>query len=412
MTMSKIDYNSNRRVVVTGLGVVSSLGIGWQEFWKNLLAGKSGISRITAFDTSKYDRHYGGEVKNFDPTKFISQRKVPRLGRATQMAIAASKLALKDAHLSFGDVKGSRSGVCVGTTMGEPQIMERVDEKSFKNGNKLEYDFNSSMSYPASSIANHVANYLKLEAMNTVFSTACSSGNYAIARAYDLIRTGRCNFMLAGGSDALSRIAFTGFGRLYAMALEKCCPFDKNRQGMILGEGAGMLFLESLETAKKRRAHVYAEIFGYGMSCDAYHMSEPNVDGVVKALNKVLRNSVVEPADIDYISAHGTGTVENDEAECMAINRVFGKRTKNIPVSAIKSMLGHTMGASAAFGAIACCLTIKSGRIPPTIDHEHADPKCAIDCVPNVGRERRVKMALNNAQAFGGNNACVILRSY
>src|SRR3989338_9250802 len=310
------DQNSNRRVVVTGLGVVSSLGIGWQEFWKNLLAGKSGISKITAFDTSKYDRHYGGEVKDFDATNFISQRKVPRLGRATQMAIAASKLALKDAHLGLIDVKGSKSGVCVGTTMGEPQIMERVDEKSFKNGNKLEYDFNSSMSYPASSIANHVANYLKLEAMNTVFSTACSSGNYAIARAYDLIRRGKCDFMLAGGSDALSRIAFTGFGRLYAMAPEKCCPFDKKRQGMILGEGAGMLLLESLETAKKRRAHIYAEILGYGMSCDAYHMSEPKVEGVEKALKKALKSSNISPDEVDYISAHGTGTIENDAAEC------------------------------------------------------------------------------------------------
>ncbi len=397
----------NRRVVVTGLGVVSSLGIGWQEFWKNLLAGKSGISKITTFDTSKYDRHYGGEVKNFDPTKFISQRKISRLGRASQMAIAASKLAVKDAHLNLSDVKGPRSGVCIGTTMGEPQIMEMVDEKSFKKGNKLEYDFNSSLAYPASSIANHVANYLKFEAMNTVFSTACSSGNYAIARAYDLIRTGKCDFMLAGGSDALSRIAFTGFGRLYAMAPEKCCPFDRNRKGMILGEGAGILFLESLETAKKRRVPIYAEIIGYGMSCDAYHMSEPKVEGVVKALNKALGNSIVELSDVDYISAHGTGTMENDEAESIAINRVFGKKTKNIPVSATKSMLGHTMGAAATFGAIACCLAIKNRKIPPTINHGQDDPKCAIDCVPNVSRKHTVEIALNNSQAFGGNNACV-----
>ncbi len=405
------DYNSNRRVVVTGLGVVSSLGIGWQEFWKNLLAGKSGISRITAFDTSPYDRHYGGEVKNFDPTKFMSRKKAERLGRASQMAIAASKLALKDAHLNLKDINGLKSGVCIGTTMGEPQIMEKVDEKSFREGDKLKYDSQSSMSYPACLIANQVGSYFKFEAVNAVFSTACSSGNYAIARAYDLIRTGKCDFMLAGGSDALSRIAFTGFGRLYAMAPEKCCPFDKNREGMILGEGSGILFLESFKTAQKHRAQIYAEILGYGMSCDAYHMSEPKVGGVVKALDKAIRNSRVKPANIDYISAHGTGTMENDEAESMAINRVFGKKTENIPVSATKSMLGHTMGASAAFGAIACCLAIRDGRIPPTINHEHDDPKCAIDCVPNVGRKHRVKIALNNAQAFGGNNACVAFQN-
>ena len=401
----------NRRVVVTGLGVVSSLGIGWQEFWKNLLAGKSGISKITAFDTSPYNRHYGGEVKNFDPTQFMSRKKAERLGRASQMAIAASKLALKDSYLIFKDVNGSKSGVCIGTTMGEPQIMERVDERSFRKGHKLEYDFNSSMSYPASSIANHVANYLKLEAMNTIFSTACSSGNYAIARACDLIKFGKCDFMLAGGSDALSRIAFTGFGRLYAMAPQKCCPFDKNREGMILGEGAAMVCLESLESAQRRGVKIYAEILGHGLSCDAYHMSEPKVNGIVKALNKALINSSIQLEEIDYISAHGTGTVENDEAECKAINLVFGKRTKYIPVSSIKSMLGHTMGVASVFGAIACCLAIRDGKIPPTINYEKNDPKCKIDCVPNNGRRHMVKIALNNSQAFGGNNACLVLGS-
>lgn len=398
----------NRRVVVTGLGVVSSLGIGWQEFWKNLLAGKSGISRITAFDTSKYDRHYGGEVKNFDPTQFMSRKKAERLGRASQMAIAASILALKDGKLVFKKkIDRDRMGVFIGTTAGEIQILEELDDYKFKNRRK----FNNSLMlvYPASSLSVNVSLEHKFNNRSYVFPTACASGNYAFGYAFDQIRSSKLDYALAGGADAFSRIVFTGFGRLYAIAPEKCQPFDKNRQGMIPGEGSGMLLLESLETARKRRAPIYAEILGYGLSSDAHHMTESSVIGIAKALQKALKSSGISADEVDYTSAHGTGTVENDEAECQAINKVFGKRTKQIPISSIKSMIGHTMGAASAFGAIACCLAIKDSRILPTINYEHDDPKCAIDCVPNVSRKHKVRIALNNAQAFGGNNACLVL---
>ncbi len=408
--MDRNNVDKNRRVVITGLGVVSSLGIGWQEFWKNLIAGKSGISRISAFDTSSYDRHYGGEVKGFDPAKFINIRKSKRLGRASQMAIVAGKLAMEDARLRL-DLKGrGRAGVCIGTTMGEPQIMEKVDEKSFSAGGQLEYDFNSTMHYPPNSIPSNVAHQFKLKRENILFSTACASGNYAVARSFDLIKSGRCDFMLAGGADSLSRIAFTGFGRLFVMAPEKCQPFDKNRQGMLLGEGSGMVVLETFETAKKRKAPIYAEVLGYGLSCDAYHMTNPSVEGVAKAIKKALKDSSVTPDEVDYISAHGTGTKENDEAECRAINRVFGKRAKDIPVSSIKSMLGHTMGAATALETIACCLAVKDGKVPPTINHKKDDPACNIDCVPNKSRKHAVRVALNSSQAFGGNNSCIIVK--
>lgn len=404
-----VHKNFHHRVVVTGLGVVSSLGIGWQGFWKNLLAGKSGTGKITAFDTSDYDCHYGGEVRNFDPTQFMSKKKAQQLGRASQMALAAAKLAIQDARLRFKESKRLRTGVCIGTTMGEPQIMERVDEQSFSRGDKLRYDFSSSLRYPANSISSSVAYQCKLKGPITIFSTACAAGNYAIARSYDLIKTGECDCMLAGGSDALSRIAFTGFGRLYAMAPEKCQPFDKNRQGIIVGEGAAIIVLESLESAQRRGAPIYAEILGYGMSCDAYTMTEPSSAGIVKTIQESLRHADVAPSHVDYISAHGTGTINNDIAECRAINRIFAKRQRSIPVSAIKSMLGHTMGASAAFGALTCCLVLRDGKIPPTIHHDQDDPQCTIDCVPNVSRPCAVRIALNNSQAFGGNNACLVL---
>ena len=220
----------------------------------------------------------------------------------------------------------------------------------------------------------------------------------------------KADVMIAGGVDAFSKIAFTGFNRLLAMAPEKCQPFDKNRKGMMLGEGSGMMVLETLESAIKRKAFVYAEVLGYGLSCDAADMTASHWDVIKKATQKALRNSDVRADQVDYISAHGTGTIENDRVECRAIEAVFGKRSKEIPISSIKSMLGHTLGAAAAIEAIACCLAIKEQKLPPTVNFETRDPECDIDCVPNKARKHKVKVALNNSQAFGGNNASVVFR--
>lgn len=406
--MRNFSSEKNRRVVVTGLGVVSSLGLGWQEFWKNLLAGKSGISRIESFDTTPYDRHYGGEVKNFDPTQFMSKRKAEKIGRTSQMAIAAAMLALEDGNLEFRQINRNATSICIGTTAGEIGLLENYGD--YRLNNKIEFDTVLFSVFSAGSISASVARHFKIFNKNMIFSTACASGNYSLAYAFEQIKSSKVDCAIVGGADAFSRIVFTGFERIYAIDTEKCRPFDNGRKGMIPGEGAGMVLLESLESALKRNAPIYAEIIGYGLSCDAYRMTEPKVNGIVKALNKTLTSSAIRPEDVDYISAHGTGTVENDEAECKAINRVFGEKTKDIPVSSIKSMLGHTMGAASAFGAIACCLAIQHNAVPPTINHEKDDPKCAIDCVPNVSREHKVRIALNNSQAFGGNNASVIFK--
>lgn len=407
--MKKNNSTENRRVVITGLGVISSIGIGWEKFWKNLLAGKSGIGKISSFDASRYDNRYGGEITNFDPTYFVEKKKINYMGRSSQMAISAAKLALQDAGFNLKNASKFRLGVSVGTTMGESQVIEAMIKQSVA-ANQITVEDTLAAAYPPNTISTNVAKELKFLSQNIVFSNACAAGNYAIGHSYDLIRTGAVDCMVAGGADSFSRIAFTGFSRLFAVAPEKCQPFDKNRKGMIPGEGAGMVFMESLESARKRDVPIYAEITGFGMSCDAHHMTAPDPEGVTKAINKALQSAGVSPEDVDYISAHGTGTKENDKAECGAVHKVFGKQASRIPMSSIKSMLGHTMGAAAALETIACCLAIKDQHVPPTINLEEQDPECRIDCVPNQSRECKVKVVLNNSQAFGGNNACLLLK--
>jgi len=398
-------------VVVTGLGVVSSIGIGWEEFWKNLIAGKSGISKITAFDTNQHDCHYAGEVKNFNPEEFINRKRIKIIGHASQLAIAASKLALRDGKLPDKDLDNYRIGIVLGTTMGESRVIENIIENNVRL-NEMDVQAMLALTYPANALSINTANELKLSGDNLVFSNACSAGNYAVSRAFDLIRLGRVDYMLAGGTDALSRVAFIGFGRLFAMAPEKCQPFDKNRQGMMTGEGSAIVLLEPLETALKRGAKIYAEILGYGLSCNVQDLTAPSVEGIIKAIQHALLRSNIKENEVDYINAHGTGTLENDEAECRAIKMIFGKRSSQIPVSSIKSMLGHTMGAASAFETIACCLAIDKDQIPPTINFEEKDPHCNIDCVPNKGRSHQVNIALNNSQAFGGNNACLVFKKF
>ncbi|MDI6605666.1 MAG: beta-ketoacyl-[acyl-carrier-protein] synthase family protein, partial [Candidatus Omnitrophota bacterium] len=251
-----------------------------------------------------------------------------------------------------------------------------------------------------------------LKGPNYVIPTACAAGNYAIGYAYDLIRLGRADMMLAGGADAFSKIAFTGFNRLLAIAPQVCQPFDKNRKGMMVGEGAATLVLEPLEDALNRGADIYAEILGYGLSCDAHHMTAPYSEGIKEAIERSLQESNLAVDDVGYFSAHGTGTPSNDKEECLAIKKAFGDYAKKLPISSIKSMLGHTMGAASAIEAVTCCLVLKNGIMPPTINFKTPDPECDIDCIPNTARSGKVDIALNNASAFGGNNACLALSKY
>lgn len=401
----------NKRVVVTGIGVVSSIGIGKDEFWSALIQGKSGISRITSFDTAEYPTHYGGEVKNFRPELFIDKRKIAKISRVSQLAIAAAKLAAQEAKINLDSLNKDRAGLVLGTTMGGSQVFERLNSAWIKQGIDA-IDPALIPMCPVSSINVNVAGEFGFKGPNYIIPTACAAGNYAIGYACDLIRMGRADIMLSGGADAFSRIAFTGFNRLLAIAPEKCRPFDKNRKGMMVGEGAAVMVLETLEAALKRKADIYAEILGYGLSCDAHHMTAPYASGIKQAIEKALGESNLSAQDVDYFNAHGTGTLANDKEECLAIKMAFGEHYRRLAVSSIKSMLGHTMGAASAIEAAVCCLTVKHDIIPPTINYETPDPECDIDCVPNTCRKAKVNVALNNASAFGGNNACLVLKKF
>lgn len=401
----------DRRIVITGIGVVTPIGTGCEEFWTNLLKGRSGIAPVQSFDTSDYNVHQGAEVKEFNAEEYILGLDATHLGRASQFAIGAARLALADAGVESGSLDRKRAGVSMGTTSGEPREVERFDDAYVsKDLDRIGPEFLAR--YPCHVIAAHVATELNFAGVNTMIPTACAAGNYAIAHALDVMRAGRADLMLAGGSDAFSRITFTGFARLGAVAPETCQPFDRFRKGMIPGEGAAVLVLEPLDGARRRGARIYAEVGGYGLSCDAHHMTaaHPQGDGAERAMKQALADSRTKPEEVSYISAHGTGTATNDRLETIAVKRLFKEAAYRIPISSVKSMLGHTMGAASAIEAAVCALAVFNDRVPPTINLNDPDPDCDLDYVPNFARELRVNVAMNNAYAFGGNNASLILR--
>lgn len=400
-----------KRVVVTGIGVVASIGVGIDEFWENLLLGKSGICKVVSFDTSKHATHYGGEIKNFNPEKYIHKRKCQFMGRTSQLAIVGTELALQDGNLDLKEFDLNRIGISLGTTSGEAQEIEMIDKVWALQGENEVYT-KRIRHYSVDHIPSNLANTFGIKGPIRIFTTACAAGNYSIGYGYDLICKNKVSKMIVGGADTFSYASFTGFNQLGAVAPEKCQPFDKKRKGMIPGEGVGILILESLDDALKRNSKIYAEILGYGLSCDAHHITNPQLDGIANCMDKALYETNLSIENVDYICAHGTGTRHNDAAEAGALNKVFGKRIMEIPVSSIKSMLGHTMGAASALEAIACCMVVKNNKIPPTINYETPDPECNINCVPNEMLIKDVNIALNNAFAFGGNNSSVVIAKY
>src|SRR5215471_5863245 len=401
----------SERVVITGIGVITSIGIGRESFWDNLLAGCSGVSQVESFDTTGYRVSAGAEIKQFDPAEHVINLNPANIGRASQFAIAATRLALMDAGVDLDRTHRERVGVVIGTTSGEPSVIEKFDDR-YLAGELQNVDSDFVWSYPCHVIGEHIACEFELAGINLTIPTACAAGNYAISNAFDVLRTGRADLMVAGGSDCFSRITYAGFARLGAIAPEICRPFDRNRQGMVPGEGAGILVLERLDQALRRGARCYAEIAGYGLSCDAHHMtaSHPGGDGPSRAMERALKASAIRTDQVSYISAHGTGTPINDRLETIAVKRVFKDAAYSTPISSIKSMLGHTMGAASAIEAAVCGLAVASNVIPPTINLEDPDPECDLDYVPNSAREHRVDVAMNNAYAFGGNNASLVLR--
>ena len=401
------------RIVVTGIGLVAPVGIGRQEVWSSLLEGRDGISDVESFDTSHHAARRGGEVKAFDPNPWFRRLAPESVGRATRLAVCAARQAVDDAGVLDPSIEPERVGIAMGTTSGEPGRVEDFDDLYLAGElDRVGEEFVGG--YPCHVIAANLAEEFDFAGPNIMIPAACAAGNYALGYALDALRDGRADVMLAGGADAFSRITYTGFARLGAIAPEMCQPFDKNRQGMMPGEGAAVLVLERLENAKARGARIYAEVGGYGLSCDAHHMTaaHPEGDGAARAMRQALEHAGINADEVGYISAHGTGTPTNDRLETKAVRQVFGGHADRLPISSIKSMIGHTMGAASAIESAVCSLAVHEGRIPPTIHFEEADPECDLDCVPNEAREIPVSVAMNNAYAFGGNNASVILRRF
>jgi 3-oxoacyl-[acyl-carrier-protein] synthase II len=402
-----VDERKGRRVVITGLGVISSIGTGAPAFARALREGRSGAAPIRAFDTDGFEYTTACEVVDFDPSAWIHRLNPDELGRATQFAVSGARQALDDARISLDELRSRPSIVSVGTTNGEAKEVDLIVGRQVTTGTD-DIDPRAAGRARSGRLSADIARELELTLVEAVtVPTACAAGNYAIGYGFDAVTEGEVDLALCGGVDALVRSTFIGFYRLGTIAPRICQPFDRNRQGILTGEGSGMLVLESLDSALARGARIYAEILGYGLACDAQHPVAPNPDSVAACMTRAHTNAHITPGDVDFISAHGTGTKANDMTEVAAIRQVFGDRPP--PTVSIKSMLGHAMGAASALAAIASTLALTGGFIPPTINHTEADPDIDIDCVPNEARPAQLRVVQNNALAFGGNNAVLIL---
>ncbi|MBX3275262.1 MAG: beta-ketoacyl-[acyl-carrier-protein] synthase family protein [Sandaracinaceae bacterium] len=393
------------RVYVTGMGVVSSLGFGREAYWSALVEGRSGISEVSLFDTSNLPRNLAGEVKGFVAKDFMTEQEARRMGRCSAFSVAAARMAAEDAGLTSRELAGERTAVVVGTTMGEANVLGELQQAWIHEGAVRSARLPR---YGTTLLPIHVARAFGASGMVQTLPAACAAGNYAIGFAADQIRAGRADVAVTGAVEILEKLEYQGFVRLGAMSPDLCQPFDANRKGLILGEGATMLILESEERVVRRGARPLAEVGGYGLACDAHHITRPHPEGEgsITAMRLALEASRIGPEDVDHINAHGTGTSANDSVEAAVIRAIFGERP--LPVTSIKSMIGHCMGASSAMEAVACVMSIETGIIPPTINYETPDPDCPLAIVANGAQTgAKVDVVLNNALAFGGYDAVV-----
>jgi beta-ketoacyl-acyl-carrier-protein synthase II len=409
-----------RRVVITGVGVISPVGNDAQTFWASLLAGKSGIGPVTHFDASEFPTRIAGEVKDFDPSAFMDKKDVKRTDRFVQFAIAATKMALEDARLKIEEQDPERVGVYIGSGIGGLATWEDQHRVLLEKGPRRVSPFLIPMMI-ANMAAGQVSIHFGLKGPNSAPITACATGTHAIGDAFKIIQRGEADVMVAGGTEATIRpLAFAGFCAARAMSTrndepEKASrPFDKDRDGFVMGEGAGVLILEELEHAKRRGAPIIAEVIGYGMSADAFHLTQPDPDGdgAKRAMLAAIRDAGIRPEEVDYINAHGTSTELNDKVETQAIKAAFGEHAYKLAVSSTKSMTGHMLGAAGAVEAIATALALRDQILPPTINYETPDPACDLDYVPNEARRAPVRVALSNSFGFGGHNATIALKRY
>jgi 3-oxoacyl-[acyl-carrier-protein] synthase II len=410
----------SRRVVVTGLGAVTPLGNSVQEFWKNVVAGKSGVGPITLFDASAMPTRFAAEVRDFDPATLIGKKDSRKMDRFTQFAFVAARQAVEDAHLDITDANRDEIGCIMGSGIGGILTLEQQHKVLLAQGpDRLSPFFIPMM------IGNMAPGMISIDlgihgpSMTTV--SACASSNNAIGEAFRLIQRGDAEAMICGGSEApVGTLAVGGFSAMRALSTRNDSPatasrpFDKERDGFVIGEGGGSLVLEELGRAKARGASIYAEMIGYGESSDAYHMVAPDPDarGVKLAMIRAIRDAGIEPSDVGYVNAHATSTGLGDSSETQAVKAVFGEHAAAMPVSSNKSMFGHALGAAGALEGICTVLTLRDGIIPPTINYHVFDPACDLDCVPNVARKADVRIALSNSFGFGGHNAVLVFAKY
>lgn len=409
-----------RPVVITGLGIVSPVGIGWQSYWKALLAGKNGVGRITRFDPEDFTTQIAAEVRDFNPEDYLDRRELKRMDRFTQFAVIAAKMAVDDSKLDISREDPDDVGVIIGSGIGGIETMEEQGEILHTRGPGRVSPFFVPMMI-SNMASGQVAISLGAKGPNTSVVTACASSTHALGEAMRIIRHGEAEVMLAGGSEAaITPLAVAGFCSMKAMSTRNdeperaSRPFDAQRDGFVMGEGSAVLVLESLEHALKRGAHIYAQISGYGATADAYHIvaTSPDGEGAARAMKRALADGDLAPQDIDYINAHGTSTQLNDSSETAAIRAVFGEQAEKIAISSTKSMTGHLLGAAGAVEAVASILAIKDNVAPPTINFEEQDPACDLDYVPNKARQMKINAALSNSFGFGGHNAVLAFRRY
>ena len=410
----------NRRVVVTGVGLVCGCGIGTEEVWRNLLAGKSGIGRVTAFDASAFDCQIAGEVKNFDPLLWVEKKELKKMARFIQLAMAASDFAVKMSGLEITPELADTTGVYISSGIGGFDVIEREHSKYLNGGpGKISPFF-----IPAAIVnlaSGHVSIRYGAKGPNSATATACSASAHAVGDAFKIIQRGTADVMIAGGSEAaITPMGIGGFAAMRALSThndepEKASrPFDAERDGFVVGEGSGVLILEALELAERRGANILAEIVGYGMSGDAFHITQPaeGGDGGYRVSNAALKDGGITPDQVSYVNAHGTSTQIGDAIETIALKRVFGDRAKKVPISSTKSMTGHLLGGAGGLEAGISILALRDQIVPPTINQEHPDPACDLDYVPNQSRKVEVEYALSNSFGFGGTNASLLFKRW
>jgi len=406
------------RVVITGVGAITPLGLNVRDMWQGLIEGRSGIDLLTMIDASNYPTKIGGEVKGFDPKEYMGFKEARRMERFCQLAVAAVREALADARLRLEAMDPEQVGVLIGTAIGG---LDATDEAvhNLIEGKQV------SPFYLVRTVANmaafHVAYIYGLKGYNNTVTTACAAGVQAVGEAAEVVRRGAAQVMVAGGTESsASELGLAGFCAMRGLSTRNddpqgaCRPFDKDRDGFVCSEGCGMLVLENLDHALGRGAHIYAEVLGYSATTDAYNLAapDPEAEGAARAIRWALEDAGIGPEDVDYINAHGTGTVLNDAMETLAIKKVFGEQAYRVPVSSTKSMIGHLFGGAGAVETIVCALTIEHGVIHPTINYHTPDPECDLDYVPNVARKAEVKVVLSNSFGLGGQDACLVVGRY